>query len=111
MTLTISQNRVLKIPIISLKVGWQPQDHASNTLTHPKYEDEPKPFDLNFTVFADNNKCPATQHNRDTDMLYESIFKTMMKIIQVRSQPSVTKKMQCYCRFLHIAYSKVWQNR
>lgn len=46
---------VFKIPIISLKVYLQSQDHASNTLTHPIYEDEPKLFDLNFTVLANNS--------------------------------------------------------
>lgn len=66
----MSQIRVLK-PTISIKVCLQSQDYASNTLMHPKYEHKTKRtlFDLNFTVFANNNKCPAPQYNRDTDML------------------------------------------
>lgn len=66
---------VFKIPIISLKVYLQSQDHASNTLTHSIYEDESKLFDLNFTVLANNSRCPATQHNRDTDMLKKKYIK------------------------------------
>lgn len=58
----MSQIRVLKIPTISIKVCLQSQDYASNKTKRTL-------FDLNFTVFANNNKCPAAQYNRDTDML------------------------------------------
>lgn len=56
--------------VISITKVLNTQDQASYTITHPKYEDETKHFDLNFTVFfANNNKCPAIPHNRDTEML------------------------------------------
>lgn len=67
----MSHIRVLEILTIFLKVCLQSQQYASNTLMYPKYEHETKRtlFDFNFTVFANNNKCPAAQYNVDTDML------------------------------------------